>query len=169
MKKIVIALVVGLMAFPLMAEARSASSAASRGQPNQAQQNAPDRMYLRDLCGADHVKPPAPGVQYNGEKANPNVMIFKSGAYIFGKTRQNMGLVLYEDGTYYLMVDPKAGAVFGTQGRDYISGSTVGGCSREQLSEALIRNQLIGVALDTVPLDQSLRAAQDRENQDTPQ
>jgi hypothetical protein len=116
------------------------------------------REDIRAFCENNAAAvPPKPGMQFNGERADSRVMQFKEGEYSFGKVRRNMGLTIYPDGTFFLLLDSKGSTTFGTDGDDYIEGRVVGGCNREQLSEALQKNGMLDLALEAVPLDESLR------------
>jgi hypothetical protein len=115
------------------------------------------RADIREFCeDSPNVTPPAKGVQFDNQPADPNVLQFRAGAYKFGKPRNAMGLTLYEDGAYFLFLDAQTSSSFGTDGDDFFDTRLVGGCSREQLSEALKRNGMLDLAVGAVPLDPTL-------------
>jgi hypothetical protein len=109
------------------------------------------------FCAASPLaKPDKPGIQYNGRKANMSVLAFMPGTYKFKPRdrRDSTGLIIFNDGTYYLYLDTKISTVFTTNGDDLmINRQVLGGCNKEQLSEALDKNRLLEAALANVPVD----------------
>lgn len=134
--------------------ATCAFSAAAFAQPKIPEHH---RIDIREFCeDSKNVTPPARGVQFDNEAADENVMQFKAGSYTFGKPRNAMGLTLYEDGAFFLFLDAQISSSFGTEADDFFDKRIVGGCSREQLSEALKRNGMLDLAVGNVPLDPAL-------------
>jgi hypothetical protein len=125
--------------------------------PAAAQAREPDERSLHTYCHIDdRAKPPAPGQQFEGGAADPAVMAFKPGVYNLDKDRDGAKLYLYDDGSYYLMMGRtgrSATVMRGTEGDDLMAARMLGGCSREQLSEALGRNGLLEPARGMVPVD----------------
>lgn len=101
-------------------------------------------------------KPPERGIQWDGDSADSAVMLFRAGEYELD-ARRGIWLWLYHDGTYYLHLSRRTSVSFGTDADDVIEGRRVGGCSREQLSEALKKNEILDLAKMHVPEDALLR------------
>ena len=82
---------------------------------------------------------PSKGKQFNGQSANKTVMNLKAGKYSYPN-----GMLLLYSSNYYLLKIPKSkNRVQGTDGNDLIgAGGILGGCSKEQLSEAIQSNKL---------------------------
>ncbi len=81
-----------------------------------------------------------PGMQFDNKKANINIMQLKPGKYQY----PNKGmLLLFKNNHYLLKLPENRDGIHGTDGDDLIaSGGIVGGCAKEQLSEAFQKNQL---------------------------
>lgn len=101
-------------------------------------------------------KLPQRGIQWDGKLADSAVMLFRAGEYELD-FRSGVWLWLYNDGSYYLHLSRRSSVSFGTDGDDVINGRRVGGCSREQLSEALKKNEVLDIAKEHVPEDALLR------------
>ena len=78
------------------------------------------------------------GRQPNGREADPAVMALAPGRYT---TDDESVVELTKDGIF-ILIPSKRLSIFGTEGDDIMMGKRVAGCSREQLSEALRRNQI---------------------------
>lgn len=84
-------------------------------------------------------KLPSPGKQYNGRYANNLVLKLVAGKYSY----PNGGaLLLFADNSYLLKIPSNRKKIVGTSGSDFMGGKVLGGCSKEQLSEALRANSL---------------------------
>ena len=96
------------------------------------------------------------GIQWNGDPADTAVLLFRAGDYELDYKR-GVWLWLYHDGSYYVHLSRRTGVSFGTDGDDMIDGRLIGGCSREQLSEVLKKNEILDMAKAQVPEDILLR------------
>ena len=91
------------------------------------------------VCAKTRHKP-APRVQFDGKKANIEVMRLQPGKYNY----PNQGaLLLFANAHYLIKLPQNRDGIHGTDGNDLLaSGGIVGGCSKEQLSEAMQNNKL---------------------------
>lgn len=80
------------------------------------------------------------GQQFDGQKALGAVLAMQAGKYHY----PNQGaLLLYASGRYLLKLPNGYQGIYGSDGDDLLaSGGIVGGCSKEQLSEVIRKNQL---------------------------
>jgi hypothetical protein len=80
------------------------------------------------------------GIQPDGNIANKEVINLDAGKY----TYLNSGvLLLFNNHNFMLKLPQNFTKMSGTEGNDFlVSGGIVGGCSKEQLSEAIIKNTL---------------------------
>ena len=96
---------------------------------------------INNMCIKVTNKPES-GLQHDGEKANLAVLQMTPGMYSY----PNEGALLLFTNDNYLLKLPKSDkprTIFGTDGDDMLLRSgIVGGCYKEQLSEALQRNEL---------------------------
>lgn len=115
----------------------------------------PIESEIAEFC-EDVPKPAQRGKQYNGEDADPQVLLFRAGDYELD-FRKGVWLWLYHDGSFYVNLSRRTGVSFGSDGDDLIEGRLIGGCSREQLSEILRKNDILDIAKEHVPEDQILR------------
>ena len=93
-----------------------------------------------DAFCATHSHKPVSGTQPNGKKADSEVLHLQPGKY--GYPDQG-ALLLFADGHYLLQLPVHRNGIHGMDGDDLLaSGGIVGGCSKEQLSEALQNNKL---------------------------
>lgn len=113
-----------------------------------------DREALALFC--EDKAPPKKGFQPNGQKADSRVTKFLFGDYYLGDRSHNIYLNIYSDGSFHLTLSQRSNVTYGTDGDDLISDRVVAGCSREQLSEALCKNDVLDRALKVVPEDSSL-------------
>lgn len=143
MKKLLFAMMLAVMAMPLAAQAAKEKI------------ETPVQSEIADFC-EKKPKPEKRGVQWDGEPADSAVMLFRAGDYELDY-RRGIWLWLYHDGSFYVHLSRRTGVSFGTEGDDVIDGRLIGGCSREQLSEVLKKNDLLDVAKEKVPEDMILR------------
>jgi hypothetical protein len=92
-----------------------------------------------DVMCAKSASKTKPGVQFDGKRADAAVMAFRPGVY--GYPEQG-GLILFENSHYFLKLPKNTSTVHGTDGDDLLAGGIVGGCSKEQLSEAMQNNNM---------------------------
>ena len=91
------------------------------------------------FCAKSAFKP-AHGMQPDGKNASRAIMQFQPGKYSYP---DQGALLLFADGHYLLQLPRNRNGVHGTDGKDLLaSGGIVGGCSKEQLSEAVQNNRL---------------------------
>ena len=84
--------------------------------------------------------PPAAGTQFDGVAANDLVMKLPAGRY---DLPENAAVLLFENGSFIVRVKDYYRPVNGTDGDDMLAPQgLVGGCSREQLSEVMAKNEL---------------------------
>lgn len=110
-----------------------------------------DRAYGKEdidqFCEEPERSTPQPGIQFDGEAASPEVMALATGRYEY----PNEGVLLYFANKHFLLRLPKmeeGDVMYGTDGDDLFDTSgLVGGCSPEQLSEALVKN---GISVDSL-------------------
>ncbi len=84
---------------------------------------------------------PLIGKQFDGKKASKSVLSMVAGKYAYPG---GGAMLLYSNG-YYLLKLPTnhGGIVTGSDGPDLMaSGGILGGCSKEQLSEVILKNHL---------------------------
>ena len=86
---------------------------------------------------------PTAGKQFNGERAIESVLNMKAGKYSY----PNGGaLLLFSNNNFILKLPKNRNGIHGTATDDLLaSGGIVGGCSKEQLSEAIRENSLKSV------------------------
>ena len=85
-------------------------------------------------------KSPITGRQFNGKRASKNIMGLVAGKYIYPR---HGALLLFRDNYYIIQLPSNRNGIHGTDGDDLLArGGIVGGCSKEQLSEAIHRNGL---------------------------
>ena len=83
---------------------------------------------------------PVAGQQFDGRSADVEVMRLQPGKYSYP---DQGALLLFPDGHYLLQLPRNRDGIHGTAGDDLLaSGGIVGGCSKEQLSEAVQKNRL---------------------------
>lgn len=111
----------------------------------------PSERTLSKYCEDPARHKPIPGQQFQGGEADVAVLGFMPGTYKLGD--KGAMLYLYKDGSYYLKNNDRNPVTRGTGGDDLMSEGMLGGCSREQLSEALGRNELLREARSVVPVD----------------
>ena len=150
MKKLLFATMLAVMAMPSMALAGKEKI------------EAPIASEIADFC-EKKPKPEKRGVQWDGNPADSAVMLFRAGDYELD-FRRGVWLWLYHDGTFYVHLSRRTGVTFGTDGDDVIEGRLIGGCSREQLSEVLKKNELLELAKEHVPEDMILREEMEIQN-----
>lgn len=81
-----------------------------------------------------------PGLQFDGKKADEKIIQLKPGKYKYPK--QGM-ILLFENNHFLLRLPSDRDGIHGTDGDDLLAaGGIVGGCSKEQLSEAFQNNKL---------------------------
>ena len=83
---------------------------------------------------------PTAGKQFNGERAIETVLNMEAGKYSY----PNGGaLLLFSNNNFILKLPKNRNGIHGTATDDLLaSGGIVGGCSKEQLSEAIRENSL---------------------------
>ena len=83
---------------------------------------------------------PIKGKQFNGKPAIPLVLKMVAGKYSY----MNGGaLLLFSNNSYLLKLPKNRNGIHGTTADDLMaSGGILGGCSKEQLSEAIRKNSL---------------------------
>jgi len=96
---------------------------------------------------------PQPGTHFDGEQASPEVMALATGRYEYG----DGGLLLFFENKHFLLklsrLPQGGGPIYGTDGDDLLDAAgMVGGCSPEQLSEALLNNGVSVGSLELVAL-----------------
>ena len=80
------------------------------------------------------------GVQFNGKKADETVLEMTSGRYSYPG---GGALLLFGNDRYLIKLPNGYNGIYGTDGDDLLAaGGIVGGCSKEQLSEAVQNNDL---------------------------
>jgi len=80
-----------------------------------------------------------PGMQFDGKKASKAILNLKPGKYSYAN---NGMLLLFANNHYLLLLTKDRDGIHGTDGDDLLaSGGIVGGCSKEQLSEAVQNNK----------------------------
>jgi len=85
-------------------------------------------------------KPSKDGMQFDGKKADAKIMQLKAGKY-----KYNGGhLLLFRNNHFILQLPKDRDGVNGTDGPDLLASGIVGGCAKEQLSEAIQNNNLKG-------------------------
>ena len=133
MKRLTLTIVTGL-GFALMSTAAQAQSAA----PSAKSWGKPD---VDSMCDRPTDTPkPKTGYQYDGNKASKDVMNMTSGRYSYPL---GGALLAWPDNRYLLKLPSSSKGIYGTDGDDLlVKGGIVGGCSKEQLSEAIARNEL---------------------------
>ena len=83
---------------------------------------------------------PIEGKQFNGERAIPSVLKMVAGKYSY---INGGALLLFSNNTYILKLPKNRNGTHGTTADDLMaSGGILGGCSKEQLSEAIRKNSL---------------------------
>lgn len=85
---------------------------------------------------------PKPNMQFDGKPVDKRVMKMKAGKYSYPN---NGGVLLFLNDNYLIKLPKSDGprTIYGTDGDDLLAkGGIVGGCFREQLSEALRRNKM---------------------------
>jgi len=93
-----------------------------------------------DRACLNQNKPPKDGMQFDGKKADAKIMQLKAGKY-----KYNGGhLLLFRNNHYILQLPKDRDGVNGTDGPDLLASGIVGGCAKEQLSEAIQNNNLKG-------------------------
>lgn len=142
MKKLLFATMLAVLAVPMPAHALKEKI------------ETPIQSDITAFC-EDKPKPKR-GEQWNGEPADTAVMLFRAGDYELD-FRRGVWLWLYHDGSFYVNLSRRTGVSFGTEGDDVIDGRLIGGCSREQLSEVLKKNEILDIAKEHVPEDVLLR------------
>ena len=91
-----------------------------------------------DRACLNQDKPPKDGMQFDGKKADAKIMQLKAGKY-----KYNGGhLLLFRNNHYILQLPKDRDGVHGTDGPDLLASGIVGGCTKEQLSEAIQNNNL---------------------------
>lgn len=98
-----------------------------------------DAFCAEQVNGKPRSVPPAPGLQYDGKPADRSVMDLAPGEYF---AKDSAAIYLYDNGHFLLYIPENASETSGTGGDDFMAPRTLGGCSREQLSEALTVNGL---------------------------
>lgn len=100
-----------------------------------------EREDVEAFCAEpERAAPPSPGVQFDGVEADPRVMTLEAGRY---DLPENAAVLLFESGAYIVRVKDYAGGAIDSDGDDMVAGGgLVGGCSREQLSEVIVKNGL---------------------------
>lgn len=98
-----------------------------------------DAFCAEQVNGKPRSAPPAPGLQFDGKPADKAVLGLAPGEYL-GKA--GSAFFLYDDGRFILYVPEGTSEIHGTGGDDFMAPRTIGGCFREQLSEALRTNEL---------------------------
>lgn len=83
---------------------------------------------------------PQLGIQFDGKEASPMIMQLAPGKYEY----PNQGaLLLFPNKHYLLQLSSDRSGIYGTDGDDLLAkGGIVGGCSVEQLSEAILNNSI---------------------------
>ena len=150
MKKILLATVMLAVMIPVAAQAQSNRKV----EPARYDE-------IAEFCEGQ-AKPAKKGIQWNGEGADPAVMLFRAGDYELNFKR-GIWLWLYHDGSFFLNLSKHSGLSFGSDGEDWIQGRRIGGCSREQLSEILKKNEILDMAKSVVPEDILLRQEKEEE------
>jgi len=94
---------------------------------------------IDNFC-AQSTNKAVPGMQFDNKKANKNIMQLKPGKYKYpGKGM----LLLFKNNNYLLRLPDNRNGIHGTDGDDLLAaGGIVGGCGKEQLSEAFQKNKL---------------------------
>lgn len=83
---------------------------------------------------------PIAGKQFNGGNANQSVLKMVAGKYSYPK---GGALLLFSNNNYILKLPKNRNGIHGTSTDDLMaSGGILGGCSKEQLSEAMSENGL---------------------------
>jgi len=101
-----------------------------------------------DAFCAKSTGKPSPGIQLDGKRADADVMRLQPGKYRYPKQG---ALLLFPDAHFLLQLPTDREGIHGTSGDDLLaSGGIVGGCSKEQLSEALQSNRLQASSFERV-------------------
>jgi len=80
------------------------------------------------------------GKQPDGKRAIESIVSLSAGKYSYPK---GGALLLFSNGYYIMQLPSNRNGIHGTDGDDLLaSGGIVGGCSKEQLSEAIVKNNL---------------------------
>ncbi len=119
----------------------SAAFAQTSARPAQSNAKSWSKADVDKMCDRPTETPvPEAGYQYDGQKASDKILQMASGKYAY----PNGGAMLvWPDARYLIKLPSTRKGVFGTDGDDLLaSGGIVGGCSREQLSEAIRKNEL---------------------------
>lgn len=102
-----------------------------------------DRVFSKsdiDRICANSRHSPTHGIQFDGQRANVAVMRLRPGKY--GYLGQG-ALLLFANDHYLLKLPRNRNGIHGTNGDDLLAGGgIIGGCSKEQLSEAIQNNAL---------------------------
>lgn len=113
-----------------------------------------DAFCAEQVNGKPRSGPPAPGVRFDGKPAEKAVMDLAPGQY---SGKDSSAIYLYDNGHFLLYMPEGATETSGTGGDDFMAPRTLGGCSREQLSEALAVNGLDVAAFspeEAIPLQE---------------
>lgn len=123
--------------------------------PVTAQAQPGERDIVKFCDKGDLTLPPAPGKQHDDNPADAVIMLAAPGEYELN-AEAGAALHLYEEGRFILFLGNDGHQTFGTDGDDMLGPRMVGGCSLEQLSEALKKNKLLDQAkavIKTVPAE----------------
>jgi len=136
MTRLALTLMTGL-GFAVISTASMAQTAAPKAQSGKSW-GKPD---IDSMCDRPTDTPrPKPGYQYDGDKASEAVMTIAPGMYSYPL---GGAMLVWSDNRYLIKLPSSRKGIFGTDGDDLLAkGGLVGGCSLEQLSEAISRNDL---------------------------
>ncbi|PZD73967.1 hypothetical protein C1752_01531 [Acaryochloris thomasi RCC1774] len=122
------------MTLRVQAEPRPRSNEADSSK-----QRSVGKLDVDDFC-AKSTNKPKPGFQFDGKRAATAIMQLAPGKYEY----PNAGALLLFSSKHYLIKLPTdSKGIYGTDGDDILfGGGIVGGCSSEQLSEAISNNKM---------------------------
>lgn len=108
------------------------------GSSSSPSQRGVGKKDIGDFC-AKSINRNEPGVQFDGRKADPRALELRPGKYVYP---HEGGLLLFKEGYFLLKLPLGRSKTIGTDGDDWLAPGIVGGCSSEQLSEALQNNDM---------------------------
>lgn len=99
------------------------------------------REEVEAFCAdSGRAQPPSVGMQFDGATADLRVMTLQAGRY---SLPENAGVLLFDSDAFIVRIKDYSGPANGTDGDDMLAeGGLVAGCSREQLSEVMVKNAL---------------------------
>lgn len=95
---------------------------------------------ISQFCKEPDRAQPEKGMHFNGRQADAKILGLPPGKY---ETVRGGRIEIFENNHYLVQLPSERNGIYGTDGDDLLArGGTVGGCSLEQLSEAIENNKL---------------------------